>query len=321
MPSIYEQAQQFRANLVKRDTAAIEYLTDQYKEVYSRILRALVGINNQIAEAQRNGETVSKAWLNQQWRYQSFLRQLDQEFQVYANTLNQTVTARQAFETLQGGRDAAAMIGGRFDRLPVVALENIIGNLRAESPLAKLLDSFGPVASQHVATTLRDAIALGHNPRKIAGQVRDALGVPLHRALTIARTESNRAYRQASLNSMQNAGVEQWRWIAAKSSRTCLNCLARDGEIYTAKKPFPAHPNCRCVIAPMTDSSPVRAEAASKWFEKQPDSVKRQMMSGIAFDLYKQGKIKLADFKGDGHSRKWGPYTYERSVKEILTER
>jgi hypothetical protein len=42
------------------------------------------------------------------------------------------------------------------------------------------------------------------------------------------------------------------------------------------------------------------------------------MTSGVAFDLMKQGKLKLDDFKGSGHSRKWGPYTYERSVKEIL---
>jgi hypothetical protein len=71
-------------------------------------------------------------------------------------------------------------------------------------------------------------------------------------------------------------------------------------------------------MTPVLESSPVRAETAGQWFAKQPDSVKREMMSGIAFDLYKQGRISLADFKGEKRNRKWGPVTYERSVKEIL---
>lgn len=318
MPSIYEQSQSFRAALVRRDTATIEYLTAQYKEVYVRVLRALAVINNQISEAQRSGETVSRAWLNKQERYQSFLRQLDSEFRNYANVLQNTVTARQLFEASQGLRDAGILIGGRFDRLPIRTIEMMVSNLREESPLGQLLNSFGEAAGHHVANVLRDAIVLGKNPRAIAGQVRDALGVPLHRALLIARTESVRAYRQASMSRYADAGIKRWRWVASKSIRTCLNCLARDGEIYEVSKPFPAHPACRCTAVPITDSAPVRAETAGQWFAKQSDAVKREMMSGKAFDLYKQGKIKLNDFKGEGRSRKWGAYTYERSVKEIL---
>lgn len=318
MASIYEQAQRFRASLIRRDTATIEYLTSEYRQVYARLLRALTVVNNQIAEARRSGEPVSRAWLNKQERYQSFIRQLDSEFRNYASILQDTVTARQLFEASQGLRDAGILIGGRFDRLPIRTIEMIVSNLQAESPLAALLDSFGTVASQHVATVLRDAIVLGQNPRAIAGQVRDALGVPLHRALTIARTESTRAYRQASMSRYVDAGITRYRWIASKSIRTCLNCLARDGEIYLVKNPFPGHVNCRCVMAAVTDSAPVRAETAGQWFAKQPDSVKREMMSAKAFDLYKQKKIKLDDFKGEKHSRKWGVSTYERSVKEIL---
>ncbi len=81
MPSIYEQAQQFRASLIRRDAAAINYLTAEYKLVYARLLRSLDAVNNQISEAQRNGQKVSRSWLNQQERYQTFLRQLDQSLQ------------------------------------------------------------------------------------------------------------------------------------------------------------------------------------------------------------------------------------------------
>ena len=318
MASIYEQAQKFRADLIKRDTAAIEFLTNQYKEVYARILRALVSLNNQIDETRRSGQTVTKAWLNQQWRYQSFLRQLDQEFRQYSGVVSQTVSARQAFEFVQGSRDASAMIGGQFNQLPVRALQNIVGNLRDTSPLGKLLNSFGADAGAHVAQVLRDAIALGHSPRKIAGQVRDALGVPLHRALLISRTESVRAYRQSSIQQYQAAGIEQWRWTASKSARTCLACLALDGQIFSTEKPFPAHPACRCTMTPVIDDAPHRRETGAQWFTRQPDSVKREMMGESSFAALKSGKVKLQDFVGRSDSRKWGRSYYELSLKRAL---
>lgn len=244
MASIYEQALAFRRQLIERDSAAVEFLTDQYKVVYASVLRSLAALNEQIAAAQASGQEVSKAWLNQQWRYQSLLRQMDAEFRRYGEQVAYLVRARQLFEANQGSADAGALIQGRFDRLPVAAIQNVVGNLRAGSPLAALLDSFGPVASRYASEAILEAVTTGKNPRAIAGRVRDALGVPLHRALLISRTEAVRAYRQGSLQSYQDNGIKQWRWVAAKSPRTCLNCLARDGEIYEVEKPFPAHPAC-----------------------------------------------------------------------------
>lgn len=320
MPSIYEQALAFRQNLIARDSAAIEFLTTQYKIVYSNVFRSLTALNAQIEQAQASGQVVSRRWLQEQLRYQLLLRSLDAEFRQYGQQVAYLVRARQSFESQQGAADASALVQGAFNRPSIPAIQNIVSNLRDGSPLAALLDSFGEAASEHVKAVLRDAIVSGKNPRAIAGSVRDALGVPLHRALLITRTESVRAYRQASLQTYQDAGITKWRWTASKSRRTCLNCLARDGEIYEVEKPFPAHPSCRCTLTPVLESSPVRAETAGQWFAKQPDSVKREMMSGIAFDLYKQGRISLADFKGEKRNRKWGPMTYERSVKEILGE-
>lgn len=324
MPDIYKQAQSFRAALVRRDTAAVELLTNEYKAVYARLLRLLAVVNSQIAEASRNGQTVSRHWLNQQERYQSFLRQLDLEFKSYGRFVSQVVYARQLFEANQGVADSAAMIGGSFNRLPVGAVQEIVANLQFDSPLGQLLQRFGDVAARNAAGALRDAVALGWNPRKSARQVRDALGIPLSRALLISRTESARAYRESARQNMlvNKDRVPQWMWVAAKSPRTCLNCLSRDGDIYSVTKPLPAHPACRCVMIPLIkDMTLPRKETAEQWFLKQHDAVKRQMMSGIAFDALKAGKVKLKDFEGEGRSRKWGAYTYERSMREIMAER
>lgn len=319
MPSIYEQAQSFRAQLIKRDTAAINYLTAEYRLVYARLLRSLASVNNQINEAQRNGQSVSRSWLNQQERYQTFLRQLDQEFRLYSNTVMGLVQARQVFEAQQGSADAAALLGS-FNRLNLGAVQSIVSNLRTDSPLGNLLDSFGAVASQNAASALRDAVALGWNPRKSARQVKEALGVPLARALTISRTESNRAYRQATFERFKESGeVKGYYWVASKSKKTCLACLALDGQFFPLDKPQPCHINCRCSSYAGVKGQPAfTRETGAQWFAKQPDSVKRQMMGASAFDALKSGKVKLQDFVGRADSRKWGSAYYELSLRRAL---
>lgn len=323
MSSIYDQMQSFRAALIARDTAAVEFLVNEYSGIHSRLVRTLDAVNSQISQARQAGQEIPASWQWQRTRYQSFLSQLDSEFQRFGGTVQVLVENRRIFEAQQATSDAASVIAGvngSFNRLNAGAIQNIAASLRSTSPLGKLLEGFGSVAFQHVAGVLRDAVALGHNPRKIAGQVRDSLGVPIHRALLISRTESNRAYRQATIQTYQQSDlVTGWRWVASKSSRTCLACLALDGTFFPKDKPFPAHPACRCTMVPAIDGEqPSKRESAGDWFERQPDDVKQKMMSGVAFDAYKAGKVTLKDFIGKSTSRKWGPMRYERSLKEIL---
>lgn len=321
MASIYEQAQAFRAALIKRDTAAIEYLTNQYSAIYKRLVRDLEAVTSQIAAAQASGEKVSRAWLNRQFRYQEFLRQLDREFRQYGSTVASLVQARQFFEAQQGANDAAT-ITGSFARLNIGAIENVVANLRESSPLGRLLAGFGDDAAAHVGSVLRDAIVKGENPRKIAGQVRDALNIPLWRALRIARTEATRAYRQSTLDAYAaNERVTGWYWLASKSRRTCLACLALDGQFFPKDKPQKAHIACRCTAVPGVQDQPApKRETAGQWFAKQPDSVKREMMSGSAFDAYKAGKVDLRDFVGLAKSSKWGDQYHELSLRRALNK-
>jgi SPP1 gp7 family putative phage head morphogenesis protein len=271
-------------------------------------------LNAQIEQAQASGQVVSPSWVKQQWRYQSFLQQIQAEFDQYGRTLDATVNARQFFEARQGASDAGAMIGAQFNRLPVRALENLADGLRESSPLVQLLNTFGRDAAQDVSGVLLNALALGKNPRAIASEIKDALGVPLHRALTLSRTEANRAYRQATFNTYQDNGIEGYYWVSSKSRRTCLACLALDGQFFPMDRPQPSHVNCRCTSIPAI-APPKARQTGEQWFNQQPDEVQRQMMSGVAFDAFKAGKISLRDFVGRADSRKWGQAYYELSYK------
>jgi SPP1 gp7 family putative phage head morphogenesis protein len=181
-----------------------------------------------------------------------------------------------------------------------------------------------------VRNALTAGVALGTNPRVVAVEVRRALGTSAVRALTISRTSILGAYRTASLETYRANSdiVTGWIWTAAKQSRTCLACIARDGSEWPLDTFMPAHVNCRCTLRPRVKSwkelgfegIPERPqpETGAAWFARQPEDVQRVMMGPTAFDLFKQGRVKLDDFVGTKRNATWEASTYQRSLKEIL---
>jgi hypothetical protein len=65
---------------------------------------------------------------------------------------------------------------------------------------------------------------------------------------------------------------------------------------------------------------PLQRPTAADWFRQQPEAVQREMMGKQAFDLYRDGKIRLDDFIGEARSAKWGPMAYQRSLRRIEAE-
>jgi hypothetical protein len=72
------------------------------------------------------------------------------------------------------------------------------------------------------------------------------------------------------------------------------------------------------MIPGIQDQPALKRETAGEWFAKQPDSIKKQMMSGVAFEAYKAGRVELRDFVGLHRSRKWGDQYHELSFKRAL---
>ncbi len=70
------------------------------------------------------------------------------------------------------------------------------------------------------------------------------------RALTIARTETARAYTYGSLHYYKKMGITRVKWLCGKTP--CPKCQARCGIIYEADVggDIPLHPNCTCAISP-----------------------------------------------------------------------
>ncbi len=217
-----------------------------------------------------------------------------------------------------------------FARLPASAVQDLVGTLQDGSPLRDLLDELGPEASKQVRQALIAGVATGQHPTVIARQVREALGGNLVRALTIARTEVLRSYREATRQVYQaNADVVAgWYWHAALGKRTCLYCVSKHGSFHSSNERLESHPNCRCTMVPATKSwselgfrdipeTRVQVEPGRHWFDRQPYDVKTAIMHPAAYEAYRTG-WPWRELIRERHDPRWGRSGGPASLRDAL---
>lgn len=326
---IYEAAQQFREALLRRDRAAARALIRAYGVAEGRILASLEKLFERMRRAEAAGETINPAWLLQQERYQSLLEQIRREIGRVAGAAGRTITAAQREAAEHGAADALALaqsqadqaaVAVAFNRLPAPAVEAAVGFVGPGSPLARLLRQLPGEAAREVENRLIEGVALGHGPQKIARDVRQALGGNRRRALTIARTETARAYREAGhrLALDNEEFLAGWVWLSALNNRTCAACVALHGTFHPLSERMAAHVNCRCTRVDVLkgQSSPV-PETGEAWFARQPEKIQREILadSPAALAAVQAGELSLRDFVGRRESAAWGPSYYQLSLK------
>jgi SPP1 gp7 family putative phage head morphogenesis protein len=126
---------------------------------------------------------------------------------------------------------------------------------------------FGNLVNEIIA----NGIAQGDGIREISKKLKEEMGTHIFHAKRIARTETSRILNDASKKVYKEMGVEKLQWLDSteqvaiynrKGKRqkglVCSRCRARanGGEknngVYPIDSvpPLPAHPQCRCTIAP-----------------------------------------------------------------------
>lgn len=128
------------------------------------------------------------------------------------------------------------------------------------SPLAGLLDTFrteaGASAADYARDVLVNGLARGRALRSVASELEQGIrGMTASRALTIARTETLRAHREAHFQSYRRneALVASWIWTAAVANNErppCAACFAMHGSEHPLDERMETHPNCRCRMVP-----------------------------------------------------------------------
>ena len=263
-------------------------------------------------------------------RYQSLLRQTNAEIGRYGAWAERAITSEQASLAALGLTQAtelvgisaeAAQIAGTFSRLPVQAVEQMVGLAGDGTPLGKLLAQAWPDAVAGLTDELVTGIALGRNPRVIAQRMIDnGLATGLQRAMTIARTEQLRAYRQASLMQYQASRVvKSYKRISAHDSRVCIGCLVMDGVEYALEVEFEAHPQCRCSLIPvLAGANNVTWQSGEDWLTAQSEKTQLAIMGPQRLALWKDGRVKWADMATVNENSTWGNSIVPTPVRELI---
>jgi len=111
--------------------------------------------------------------------------------------------------------------------------------------------------SDTAMTRMSDAISQGLANGDAHGTIADAVNAIIDdpaRADVIAITESNRAYNDAFVSQLSDAGYTQFEWVT--DADPCPECEELAGVHDIGDDPPPEHPSCRCIsVAPETTSA------------------------------------------------------------------
>jgi SPP1 gp7 family putative phage head morphogenesis protein len=342
---INQIAAEFRADLLRGEQKAAARMVRAYVVATRRLSRDLQRLIGQIERAEAKGERPGISWLFQQERLANLKREAEAELAVFARQAAQETAERQAAAVGvaseqareltvaalgPGPVSAVASVEVSFVRLPVGAIEELVGVLGDGSPLRRLFDELPAMVSGRLEQALLAGVAAGLSPREIARSAQDGVNLGLNRALLIARTEVLRAHREATRTTYQaNADVVAgWVWHANLDRRTCPACWAMHGSFHGLDERLDGHPGCRCAMVPRTRSwaelgflgipeTRPEVEVGSEVFARQPEEAKREVLGRAGYLAFRRGEVKLADFVARRENPEWGSMRYARSLKAI----
>ncbi len=305
----------FNSYLDKRDKAQMLEMAKRWRDQEKTLMLYIQRLADAIEERRLAGQAVSITAISHLQTYKDLLHQVTSEAQRYEHYASRLITAEQmtyaetGIAAAQTAISQSIGVGVAFNRINIGAVQDMIGLCADGYPLFDVLKkrALAPDMVSGLTDKLVEGIALGYNPRKTAEMMADGLAQGLSKALTIARTEQIRVYRQASIDQYKESGVvTQFQRHAAFGERACLECLALDGKIQDTDDLIESHPNCRCFITPVIPgvANPSR-ESGETWLARQDEETQRTIL-GSHYDLYKDG-VPLMDMIKVTDDPVWGP--------------
>jgi SPP1 gp7 family putative phage head morphogenesis protein len=333
-PQIVRDALDYRAALLRRESAQMTEMTLRWTQAERRLMQDINALLDEVAQRQAEGIVfgrTSDAYLRLE-RYRTLLEQTRREIAAFNDYAQSEIESgvdwhygagtRHAYNTLDALTVGDPMLRAQFDRLGVNAAQSIAGVLQPGAPIGQLLEDAWGDAAVRMSEALFNGVALGWNPRKTARAMADGMEGALQRALRIARTEQLRAYRTSSLDTYRQSGlVRGWKRLSAKSTRTCIACLLADGRYYDIDESFDSHVQCRCTLTPCLKNRPDPTwRTGREWFNSQKDEVQQRILGIAAWQAWQNGEIALDDLTETVHHPIYGASVQTKSLRRALGE-
>lgn len=348
MESVYAYSQRFRTALLNEEEKAVNEIRDAYASSIADLEDQLSGMEARAKDYEAQGlnfDTLS-AMMDR-------TREMIKELELRVNTVNE-----QAVQYILDGQESSLnavdkntgkliqstdplipkeiIASAEYSRIPKEALSSFIGSSSPDSPLGKLIAGLAQDTSQRFRNTLSNAIVSGNNPRqaardleKVIQSAQTDISVSRSRLETIARTEMIRSAREGQRYLYEsNPAVVGYQRQATQDGRVCVACLALSGKKYPTSEIMPSHPNCRCVMLPITLSAEYilgeSTDPALNYPAVGPDALlsgmsegeKLQVMGPSRYALYQQG-VPLDKMVSVVDNKSWGPTTHILPLSRI----
>ncbi len=304
MPNTGDNA---RRLLLQRERAAQLRVVAEFRKIQKRIEMDLFELLKRIDKERRLTGNASPSSLIQQARARDLLAQVTDEINRISRTLGLETTNAQvrAVDIAQAQAADETRITTNLNFFDSAATQELIGIAGDGQPLFEHFADVAPSVRSLMFDALFTGIATGQSNQQIARAVNQAVGFGAARSMTIVRTETNRAYREATRKFYDDAPeIVGWRWVAALDLTTCPICWALHGSIFLTKQKMATHPNCRCTMVPHFRGDP-KPETGPEKFARLTIEQQKTILGPGRLDLYNQG-ANLGDFV-ETYNSKFGP--------------
>ena len=349
---VYHALAKFRRALLQRERAVSSEMVRVYGATWKRILADLNLLQADYVAWKLAHPEEPWPWIYDYQRLLAFRGQVAQELTRYTQYVYDQIRQEQQDAIAAAQTHAEALtrralgpapagIVITWNRMPTRAVEQIIGLTQQGSPLWALLSGLSSDGAQAAADALIQGLLLGFSPRDTAREIRRALGGALWRSLRIARTETLRAYREATRLSYRENGdiLKGWIWHSAADERTCGSCWAMHGTKHTLDETLDDHPNGRCAQVPWTKTwqeigemygidlsevpeTSVVVESGATLFDRLSREQQISVLGPAKWAAWRDGLITFDDnpmtgIVGRKYDPVWGSMRAERSLKRL----
>jgi SPP1 gp7 family putative phage head morphogenesis protein len=329
-PEVVQVIRRHKAALFLQETAQMRQMARAWLEIETILEGQISALTLEIQGLIEAGQSIPPGKIVRMERYRSLLAQTRVEIGKYVDYASDLISSRQrelagvgiqhAVEAIQASYQMAGVVGAYFDVLPVSAVEGMVGLMADGSTLKSYLRQVYPNAVEGMTQALIDGIARGKNPRVTAAAMRDGLGLGLNQAMTVARTEQLRVYRETNRMQYEASGVvEGYKRISARDERVCPACLmADDGTIYPLGYSFDEHPQGRCTLVPVVSGLPeVTWTSGQEWFEGQDPAVQESILGKEYFESWQNGQFELTALVTRRFDETWGGALVTTPLKKL----
>ncbi len=316
-----------RAEVARNELDTLRRLARLWAPSYRYLKQQADALAKLIQERRDAGEPVELEYIYSHQRYKAMAEQARKMIREYSRAAAGQISGAEAEVYEIGKQNGQQLISiaepddpmwTRVNRRETRIMDGMTAN---GSPLYDLLNKSYSETMDAITKSLTIGISTGQGSSWIAQQLTDAGLIPEQRALLIARTEVNRAYRQSNWEQMQSSrAIKGYRRMCYPPT-ACFACLELDGEFYPVGTEPCDHPNGKCSFVPVTKHfDPINDpswERGPEWFARQDEETQRKLMGAGRFDLWKQQGVDPRDMVWIKPNDVWGGSPAVRPLHDL----